>query len=405
LRWLRPDGFDHDTLERALALSHGKPLLIALSGGGDSTALLHTLAQELHPKFLRALVVDHGLRAGSAADAASAAGFARACGVEAEVLPALWASDKRNQATARIARYRALCAAAGESRVIVTAHTLDDQAETLFMRAAAGSTWRGLAGMAPLAPVPVWPEGRGLVLARPFLWVRRENIRDWLLQTGKSWIEDPANSNERYERVRVRKRLTTLETEALFDPRRLAALAERLRRRTHALDAAARALIERAVRFEGPIIRIVWSEWAGDSETRRRAFSVLLTAAAGAQHEPAPSALARLEARLSAPSFRGAALGGARISRRGEDLVLSRDPGALLGRTGVAPAAPLPLKQGQETIWDGRLSLTAPASGWSVAATRDGAELVTEAGRAPLDAATPQWLLAERVRHLLGAFD
>lgn len=405
MRRLRPDGFDHDTLERALELSHGEPLVLALSGGGDSVALLRTLTRELHPKFLRAVVVDHGLRPGSAVDAEIAAGFARSRGIDAQVVPALWADGKRSQATARAARYRALCTAAAGARVIVTAHTLEDQAETVLMRAAAGSTWRGLAGMAPLAPMPLWPEGRGLILARPYLWVRRENLRDWMRQTGVPWIEDPANSNERFERVRVRRRLALLEAEGSFDPRRLACLAARLTERARSLDAAARGLIEHAVHFEDAVARVDWLSWQGDSETSRRALSVLLTAVAGAAHEPAPSALARLASRLEAASFRGAALGGARIARHGDQLILSRDPGALLGRAGVVPAAPVALPAGREFVWDGRLSLTVSGGGWEVAPTRGGAELRGPAGPAPLTSADARWLLADRVRHLLGVFD
>ena len=87
--------------------------------------------------------------------------------------------------------------------------------ETVLMRAAAGSNWRGLAGMAPLAPVPLWPEGRGLMLARPLLGARREALRKMLRARGAEWIEDPANADPAFERVRARAALSALEAKGL----------------------------------------------------------------------------------------------------------------------------------------------------------------------------------------------
>jgi tRNA(Ile)-lysidine synthase len=134
------------------------------------------LSEQLGGARFLALVVDHGLRAGSAADAARARDFAEALGVRAEVLTIAWAEGaKRAQAHARVARYDLLCARARqiEAQVIVVGHTADDQIETVFMRAGAQSSWRGLAGMSALAPAPVWPQGRGLWIARPLLGARR----------------------------------------------------------------------------------------------------------------------------------------------------------------------------------------------------------------------------------------
>src|SRR5690606_29935538 len=154
----------------------GAPVLIALSGGGDSVALLHLLADRFGPQRLRAAIVDHALREGSAADARRAAGFAEALGVGADILTLSWEGRaNRGQQAARAARYRALCAFAREKglELIAAAHTADDQAETVLMRAAAGSGWRGLAGAAPLAFAPGWPGGGGSTPARPPAAARR----------------------------------------------------------------------------------------------------------------------------------------------------------------------------------------------------------------------------------------
>ena len=401
---------DRPAIERLEA--GGGAILIALSGGGDSTALLHLLVEALGASKLRAAVIDHGLRAGSARDARRAADFAEALGVAAEVIALTWREgESRAQQAARLARYDALCAAARRlgGQVIAAAHTADDQAETVFMRAASGSSWRGLAAMNACAPAPVWPQGRGLVLVRPLLSARRADLRDMLRARGAAWIDDPANANEAFARVRARKRLAELEA-AGFDSMRLALLAAKLRPLAHAIDAEAAGLIARAVRIEGEAMHLSLAAWRGGGEARRRALSVLIAAAAGAGREPG-AGLARLEARLAEDGFRGASLGGARLARAGGAIMIGRDRGALSGRAdGAKQLAPLALAPGVETVWDGRLALTAAALGWSVSAGARGVELARAGEVLALEQAREQgivqahWLVETHVAHRLGAF-
>lgn len=396
---------DRHTIEQAAAISGQAPLLIALSGGGDSTALLHLLAESLGARRLIAIVIDHGLRAGSADDAARAAGFAAELGVEGKVLRLAWPDGpKRAQASAREKRYAALCDAARAvgANCIMLGHTRDDQAETVLLRAARGSSWRGLAGMRALAPAPLWPEGRGLMLARPLLHARRDGLRVALRARGAAWIEDPANSNTDFARVRARRKLAALEA-AGFDPMRLAALAEKLSPRAAELDRAAGDLIARAVRFEADIARIALADWQGPHTVRTHAFAALIAAAAGAPRAPGAEQAAALEAQLGAPDFKAATLGGALIRRRGGAVLLSRDPGALAGRAdGAGPLAPVPLPPGKAAVWDGRLALLMPEPGWEIAAEAGAPVLARGLARAPLEAANPRWLLAERCAHALG---
>lgn len=399
---------DRLTIERALKVSAGAPLIVALSGGGDSVALVHELRGQLSVDGLIAIVVDHALREGSGADARRARGFAQALGLRGEIVTLDWAgAPKRAQQAARRARYAALCDAARRlgARVIAVAHTADDQAETLMMRAAGGSGWRGLAGMAPFASAPIWPEGRGLFVARPLLGVRRAELRDALRAQGAEWLDDPANTNTAFERVRVRQRLAELEA-AGFDPLRLCALASHLRPHADALDAAAFALISSAARFVDDWIHIDRAAWVGDGEVRRRALSAMIAAAAGASREPAQDALARLEARLGAAEFTGASLGGACLVRAGASIEIGRDPGALLGRAdGAPPVAPMSLPAGAEVVWDGRLALFAGVEGARVAAGPAGIVIDGSPGPKPLNQAgnvVSRWLLYERVAHVLG---
>jgi len=400
------------TVERIVRVSAAAPIVVALSGGGDSVALLRLLAAHLGAEKLHALVVDHALRDGSADDALRAQAFATALGVRADVLTIQRANGvKRGQAAARRARYAILSdrARALGAKVIAVAHSADDQIETLLMRAAAGSSWRGLAGMAAFAPAPVWPEGRGVWLARPLLAQRRAALRAYLRAQGVAWIEDPANDNPAFERVRVRARAAMRE-QGGANMMLLPQLAGHIRRRADALDREASALIAGAARFDGPTIAVDQAAWlAAPGHVRRRVLSVLITAAAGAHHEPG-AGVNRIEQMLIDGVVPSGTLGGALVTRGPDAFCISRDPGALRGRAdGLPPLAPLALKSGQPTVWDGRLELVVTEPGWFVVATPEGAQLRRDGEHMSLsslqDGNTAVWLLRQRVAHLLNEHD
>lgn len=397
---------DRLTIERIDACAGGSPIIVALSGGGDSTALLHLLVAHYGAQRLRALVVDHALRDGSASDAARAAGFAKARGVEAEILTLAWPDGpRRSQEAARDARYAVLSERARQlgANVIAVAHNADDQAETLTMRAAAGSGWRGLAGMAAFAPAPVWPEGRGVWIARPLLDVRRETLREYLRGRGAEWIEDPANANTAFERVRVRAELAAREAagENVLTP--LLQQAKAHRARAEEVDTKAWRLIQAAAQFDGEVVAIDLAVWRAEDDVRQRALSALIAAVAGAAREPPLGSVAQLEAQVSEDGFRGATLGGTMLSLRRGVVWIRRDSGATEGRAGVSSIAPMPLVVGAEMVWDGRLLVCAPDAGW---------EVIQHAGRAALkhgnlaiepgEVRWAHWLLPARAAHALG---
>lgn len=391
---------DRPTIER---LGDG-PLLIALSGGGDSVALLHLLHETLGPLRLHAACVDHGLRPGSAADAVRAASFAEKIGASARVLTLDWKGDaRRTQEAAREARYVTLCAEARRvsAQFILLGHTRDDQAETVLLRAARGSGWRGLSGMAAIAPAPLWPEGRGLRLARPLLGARRAALRDALRARGVDWIEDPANANAAFARVRAREALAQMPG---LDPMRLATLAERLAPRAAALDARALALIRDAASFDADRIAIARVAWRGPRAVRARALAVLIAAAGAHPRGPALEQAAELTEQIESAGFKGATLAGAALAARaGGVIVVRRDPGALAGRAdGATAIAALSLPAHAEAVWDRRLALTAREPGWSVIVESGTPVLARRGARAPIADAAPRWLLRERVEHLLG---
>lgn len=189
-----------------------RPALIGLSGGPDSLALVAAAAAE--GKDVRALVVDHGLQAGSSDVAARAATQAAELGVPADIIRVSVdaAPGQSLEAAARTARYAALADAASSDSVsaprdIWVAHTLDDQAETLLLGALRGNP----AGMAPVSAVKAGPDSpsrspsRSLHLARPFLALRRADTVGACDELGLDPWLDPMNDDRAYRRVGVRK--------------------------------------------------------------------------------------------------------------------------------------------------------------------------------------------------------
>lgn len=223
------------------ALRDRRHVLLAVSGGADSTALMH-LAREwahLHPASaprLQVATVDHRLRPQSAAEAASVAKAARALGLDHAVLR--WDAPTPAsglQEAAREARRALLFAHARAigADAVAMAHTADDQAETLIMRLVRGSGLDGLAGMAPVTAV-----GPDLVLLRPLLAMTRARAEEVLRTRGVDWVRDPSNLDPAFERVRIRSALAGLADLGLTaDP--LATSARRLLRARQALEAAA----------------------------------------------------------------------------------------------------------------------------------------------------------------------
>ena len=215
-------------------------LVLAVSGGPDSTALLWLAARwrrrlDQGPKLI-AVTIDHGLRKESAREALAVKRLARELGIEHRTLR--WTGRKPKtgiQAAARDARYRLLSKAVHRSggKILLTAHTLDDQAETILFRMARGSGLSGLAGIARLAAVPV-PEGRGLVLIRPLLEVPKARLIATLEGAKVVYAVDPSNADPRFTRPRFRALMPLLAREGLT-AERLGKLAKRIVRVEHAL--------------------------------------------------------------------------------------------------------------------------------------------------------------------------
>ena len=224
-------------------------LILAVSGGPDSTALLLLAARwrkarKNAPKLI-AVTVDHGLRKEAKREAAAVGRLACRLGVAHRILR--WSGKKPAaglQEAARMARYRLLAGAARQAGAshILTAHTRDDQAETVLIRMSRGSGISGLAAMARISTVPGDGAG-GIKLVRPLLDVPKARLVATLQAAKIPFADDPSNRDPRFTRARLRKLMAELAREGL-DAHRLSVLARRLKR----ADAAIEAAVERASR-------------------------------------------------------------------------------------------------------------------------------------------------------------
>ena len=223
------------------ALPEG-PILVAVSGGSDSVALLHLLYKWAQ-RPLTVATVDHGLRAESAQEAEF---VARLCAnLDLAHQTCLWTGPKMGnvQALARDAR-RALLSQAAQAAgaaTIALGHTLDDQAETFLLRLARGSGVDGLSAMSPLR------QDQGVTWARPLLHSRRSDLQAFLREIGQNWIDDPSNEDETFDRVRFRKAASMLSDLGL-GAERLAATADRMGLAREALGQVAQDLARTCAR-------------------------------------------------------------------------------------------------------------------------------------------------------------
>ncbi len=354
-----------------------RSVAVALSGGGDSLALLHVASEWARRagRRLLAITVDHGLNPDSGA-------WNRFCEAEAHRLGADWVLRRWDgekpaiglPAAARRARHALIADAAREAgaRVVLFGHTADDVAEGDWMRER-GST---LGQLREWSPSPAWPEGRGLMLLRPMLGERREGLREFLRGKGAEWVEDPGNA--RFMRGAARRALTPLpEGEGLRLGERSDPQAERVR--GSALSgwrpnpSPCRAKTDRltALGRSNPLP-------LGEGFTRIDDLALTLLCAAGHDRPPSAARLGALAKRIDAGQPFTATLAGARIEATADRVLVLREAGEFRRR----PSAPLPLAPGQPAVWDGRYEITADKPGWSVVPALGRLSALSDADRA-----------------------
>ncbi len=332
-------------------------IVLAVSGGPDSIALMwlaarwrSTLARG--PRLV-AVTVDHGLRVEAAAEARDVKRLARTLDLTHRTLR--WTGEKPKTglpAAARTARYRLLAQAARASGAthILTAHTRDDQAETLLMRLLRGS---GIAGLAAMARES---ERDGVLLARPFLHVSKSQLVATLKKAKIGFADDPTNRDTNFTRPRLREIMPVLAAEG-GDARNLARLASRLTRANQAVeilvDGAERYLALRdreapRAGFDANAFASAFDASTFDASTfDAKAFAAmpeeirlrLLKRAIDRFGHEGPAELGKVEALLAALDQAGAKKGKERRPRLKQTLA-----GALVsltdGRIRVEPAPP-----------------------------------------------------------------
>ena len=402
MRGLTPETLEarvHARLDARLERDTDRPLALALSGGGDSMALLGLTAAWAARAGRRvvAITVDHGLSPDSSAWSGLCERAARAVG--ADWVERRWNGEKPITgipAAARAARHALIAEAAraAGARVVLFAHTADDIAESEWMRAR-GST---LGTLREWSPSPAWPEGRGLMLLRPLLEEAREGLRDWLRTQGQGWIEDPGNEDSRFGRTRARQFLNPLP---LGEGLRLAERSDAPSRKGEGLNPHREALAPHPF-AQGRSQAIVRSSPSSD---RMRSFlhplgegfaierlavkadlAATLLCASGGITPPRGERLARLSARLASGDDFIATLAGARIEARSDRVVTGREPGELRRR----PPADVSLTPGVPAVWDGRYEVVTAAPGLTVTAAAGRLARLSAADR-QIVSAVPGW--------------
>jgi tRNA(Ile)-lysidine synthase len=329
-------------------LANQATLAVAVSGGSDSTALL-LLAQEWakdRGKTIVAITFDHRLREGSREEALWVADLCKRIGVPHHILS--WEGERPVsgiQAKARQQRYDQLalfCLGQGIG-VLVTGHTMDDQAETVVMRQTRSRSDKSLAG--------IWPEldWRGLRIVRPLLTFRREDLRDYLRTRDQNWIEDPSNLNPRFERVRVRSGLEKADAEVL------STIAEMSQKRVLRTERAEKDWIARHVREERQgyfrLERQVISETDSDL-VGNILFSLIFYLSSSRQHSAARRG--DFVHWIKSPSPGRRTISGAVVAKQKDWIIVGREPGRILGSAVVVPGT-------GELTWDKRIVIRAPS--------------------------------------------
>lgn len=329
----------------AVSCLHGltAPFAVAVSGGGDSMALLH-LAHRACPGAVRAVTVDHGLRPDSAAEAATVAAFCAAHAIAHTTLRwqgPLPGGNLMDQARHARTRLIADWAKGQGVSAVLLGHTADDQAETLLMTLARAAGLDGLSGLRPQ-----W-QAEGITWHRPLLEMSRADLRRYLVAQGLSWAEDPSNDNDRFTRARARKALKALAP--------LGLTAARLAHSVRNLAAARAALQEVTAAAAQTHVREIAGALVLDGaaldrlpdDIQRRLLIAALRWISAAPHPPREAQLAQLRSRLQAR--RDATLGGVRFRWTEGRLMMVREPRAAQG--------PVPMGR----VWDGRWQLSGPA--------------------------------------------
>lgn len=330
----------------ALAMQGQDRVGVAVSGGGDSMALLHLAQRASHETGARilAVTVDHGLRAGSAAEAVQVARHCAGQGIAHQTL--LWRRDTAQgnlQAAARVARYGLMGAWAQEQGIgrVLLGHTQDDQAETFLMRLGREAGLDGLCGM------PARFMRHGIDWHRPLLEAGRADLRDYLRAAGLVWSDDPSNDDLRFARIKARAALEALAPLGI-DAGGLSRVMAQLEDARAALRHEVQAVAARLIRQEHGDLLLDWPALEElPYEVIRRCVVAALMWVSGSPYPPRREDVSHVILALTCEGQR--TLAGCLLRRQGRYVRIGREYNALRDVTGPT-----------DRPWDGRWQLDGP---------------------------------------------
>lgn len=320
---------------------------LAVSGGGDSIAMMHLAVQTLGPERLTVFTVDHGLRPEAADEIALVRAQAKVLGLSHHVARWQWDGVGNLQSAARAGRWAALRNLAVELGIgeVWLGHTEDDQIETFLMRLARGSGVDGLAAMQPSSPRD------GLTIFRPLLGIKRSALRGWMRAIEVTWCDDPSNEDQRFDRVKARQMSAQLATLGLTEKRVLQTIDHMQAARVTLQQAAQGFAKDNITQVAGDLIVAPEALELSQADAPRRAMAAAFRWIAGRDHRPRFDSLMDVVRR--AEGGQQVTLAGCVLAPQPDGFVrLMREVAATLPVTGVAPL-----------IWDKRWQVTGPDVG------------------------------------------
>lgn len=319
---------------------------VAVSGGGDSVALLHLLSVcfEGEDVELRVVTVDHGLRPEAAQEAEQVGQLAAKLGLVHNTLHWHdWDGLGNLQDQARRARYRLLAnwCEQNDIRTLALGHTADDQAETVLMRLARGAGVSGLSAMQPERQIG------SVTVLRPVLAVSRAELRQFLSEQGVCWVEDPTNHDLRYDRIKARQALTSLTELGLTDAS-LSMVARNMRQAREALNWHAHEVAQKITSFDAGDVLFDANGFENlPFETRRRLLVTAILWVTGADYAPRRASVEHVLEAIG--QDRTGTVGGCQIVRHRGNLRICREFNAIRD-----------LSTSVNNVWDKRWRVNGP---------------------------------------------
>lgn len=322
------------------------PFAVAVSGGPDSMALALLFSNFAEAQYL---TFDHCLRPESADEANHVHDWLEGNGLFHTILK--WTGEKPKsgiQAAARKVRYEALEGWCKQNAVkyLLTAHHMEDQAETFLMRLLKGS---GIDGLAAMAPKSAGLSETNITILRPLLGVSKDRLKATLKTKNQEWIEDPSNEKAEFTRIKIRNALKNSDD---LDHKTLVRTAGRLAKVKGFLDDLTENLLAQVFEIHGSGYGVLDRAQflKAPPEIALRALSKSLVFIGQSDYPPSLEKLKRLFQSLQKPGFKGATLQGCQIFYSPEKMIM-------IGREARDAAEVLNLDPGQEGLWDRRFKV------------------------------------------------